>query len=122
MKFKEFLSELAIPHLPEMGVENTICNSVNSNLKKELDDVILSPQIGFLKIRKVLRGYGYDLPTLYDIEPEGDEIVLDVTNTSLMLYVLYYQSDDGNYEFYAELNDIDGIEEIITKDQDLEEE
>ena len=121
MKFNEFLKEMSNP-ISAMGLDNLICDRVNSQLKMELKDVILSPQIGFLKIRKVLRDSNMELPALYTVEPEGDEIVLDVIGTDLLLYVLYYQTDDGNYDFYAELNDIDGIEDIISKDEELEKE
>ena len=97
--------------------------AVNDELKRELNDVILSPQIGLLKIRKVLRMFNLDIPTSYVVDSEGDEVVLDILgDTDSLLYVLYYQTDDGNYDFYAELNDIDGIEEIISKDEELEKE
>jgi len=121
MKFKDFLTELALPS-PPMGMDNVVCDTVNKQFKTQLNDVILSPQIGFLKIRGVLRNFGYELPALYAVEAEGDEVVLDVIGTDLLLYVLYYQTDDGNYEFYAELNDVDGIEDIISKDEELEKE
>lgn len=121
MKFKEFLTELAMP-VDSIAHDVAMEEAVNSQLVRELTDVILSPQIGFLKIRKVLRNFNMELPALYTVEEEGDEIVLDVIGTDLLLYVLYYQTDDGNYDFYAELNDIDGIEEIISKDEELEKE
>ena len=97
--------------------------AVNDELNKELNDVILSPQIGLLKIRKVLRMFNLDIPTSYVIEPDGDEVVLDLLgDTDSLLYVLYYQTDDGNYDFYAYIDDVDGIEEIISKDEQLEKE
>ena len=122
MKFKQFLTELAMPVDPV--VQNVaIEEAVNAELDRELQNVILSPQIGFLKIRKVLRMFNFDIPTSYAIEQEGDEVVLDLLgDTDSLLYVLYYQTDDGNYDFYAHVDDEEGIEEIISEDEQLEKE
>jgi len=122
MKFKEFLTELAMP-MDSIVHDVAIEEAVNAQLDKELNDIILSPQIGFLKIRKVLRMFNLDIPTSYAVEQEGDEVVLDLLgNTDSLLYVLYYQTDDGNYDFYACVDDEEGIEEIISKDEELEKE
>jgi hypothetical protein len=49
--------------------------------------------------------------------------VLDLLgDTDSLLYVLYYQTDDGNYDFYARVDDEEGIEEIISEDEQLEKE
>jgi hypothetical protein len=122
MKFKEFLTELAMP-VDSVIHDVAIEEAVNAQLDRELNDVILSPQIGFLKIRKVLRMFNLDIPTSYAVEQEGDEVVLDLLgDTDSLLYVLYYQTDDGNYDFYACVDDEEGIEEIISKDEQLEKE
>jgi len=122
MKFKQFLTELAMP-VDSVVQDVAIEEAVNAELDRELQNVILSPQIGFLKIRKVLRMFNFDIPTSYAIEQEGDEVVLDLLgNTDSLLYVLYYQTDDGNYDFYARVDDEEGIEEIISEDEQLEKE
>ena len=122
MKFKQFLTELAMP-VDSVVQDVAIEEAVNAELDKELKNVILSPQIGFLKIRKVLRMFNFDIPTSYAIEQEGDEVVLDLLgDTDSLLYVLYYQTDDGNYDFYARVDDEEGIEEIISEDEQLEKE
>jgi hypothetical protein len=122
MKFKEFLTELAMP-VDSIVQDLAIEEAINAQLSKELNDIILSPQIGFLKIRKVLRMFNLDIPTSYAVEQEGDEVVLDLLgDTDSLLYVLYYQTDDGNYDFYACVDDEEGIEEIISKDEQLEKE
>mgnify|MGYP003648116724 CR=1 FL=1 len=120
MKFKEFLNELAMP-VTSPNLDLAVAGAVNHDLDMELDDIILSPEIGFYKMRKVLHRYGFDLPALYDIEEEGDESVFDLHDGSL-LYVLYYLTDDGNYDFYAKLTDEAGVEEMLSKDEGLEEE
>jgi len=122
MKFSKFLIEMD-QEMPMAALEVELEEKINNQLSHELNDVILSPQIGFYKIRKVLHGFNLDLPTSYVILPEGDEVILDLYgNTDSLLYVLYYQTDDGNYDFYACVDDEEGIEDIISKDEELEEE
>lgn len=122
MKFKEFLTELAMP-VDSIAQDVAMEEAINDELKRELNDVILSPQIGLLKIRKVLRMFNLDIPTSYVVDPEGDEVVLDILgDTDSLLYVLYYQTDVGNYDFYACIDDEEGIEEIISRDEQLEKE
>ena len=122
MKFKEFLSELAMPEVSLMARDVAIEEEINRQLEMGLKDVILSPQIGLYKIRKVLNRFGYDLPTSYVPDQDGDEVVLDIHGSDSLLYVLYYQTDDGNYDFYAHVDDDEGIEEILSGDEELEKE
>jgi hypothetical protein len=122
MKFKEFLTELAMPEVSLMARDVAIEEEINRQLEMGLKDVILSPQIGLYKIRKMLNRFGYDLPTSYVPDQDGDEVVLDIHGSDSLLYVLYYQTDDGNYDFYALIDDDEGIEEILSKDEELEKE
>lgn len=139
--FKLFLNEevqvgQAIDaHEPTERSSSSVDNSVivakvNQNLSAELSDNFLSPEAGFQKIRKVLHTFGMDMPAMYDLDQEGDELVLDVAQFgeselgSGLLYVLYYLSEGGYYEFYSELTDEDGIEELLAsglEDEDTEE-
>jgi hypothetical protein len=122
MRFKEFLYEFAMPVDPSIAIDVANEELINGQLTKELSSTILSPQIGFYKIRKVLRSFGYNLPISYEIETDGDEVILDIIGTDSLLYVLYYISDDGSYDFYAMVEDEEGIEELISADEGLEEE
>jgi hypothetical protein len=122
MRFKDFLSELAMPVDPSLAIDVVNEELINEQLSKELSSTILSPQIGFYKIRKVLRSFGYDMSTSYEIETDGDEVILNIVGTDSLLYVLYYISDSGSYDFYALIDDEEGIEELISADEDLEEE
>ena len=122
MKFREFLTELASPEVSSMAKDIAVEEAINTQLEKDLKSVILSPQIGLYKVRKVLNRFGYDLPTSYVPDQDGDEVVLDIHGSDSLLYVLYYQTDDGNYDFYAHVDDDEGIEEILSKDEELEKE
>ena len=101
-------------------------DEINHALYAHLHDVILSPESGVQKIRRVLVHFGMSVPALYDLDPDGDEIVIDVDNTSEevtdnRLYVIYYLTDDNVYDFYAELTDEQGIDDIMSDDEDEDE-
>ena len=111
---------------------------INYRLTNELYGSFLSPEGGIQSIRKVLHRYGFDMPALYDADAEGDEIVIrldqfgrviDFTNLIpnkveeiFYLYLIYYLTDDGRYEFYAELTDEEGLNEIMSDEEEDEEE
>lgn len=106
----------------EMSNENLILKSeINTQLAIELKDLIDSPNLGFQKIRKVLIRYGLDVPALYDILEEGDEFAIELDG-ELFLYVLYYLTDNDNYDFYAEVTDWNGVDELMSDEEDQEEE
>ena len=111
-----------MPEVSLMARDVAVEEEINRQLEMGLKDVILSPQIGLYKIRKMLNRFGYDLPTSYVPDQDGDEVVLDMHGSDSLLYVLYYQTDDGNYDFYALIDDDEGIEEILSKDEELEKE
>jgi hypothetical protein len=135
MNFKQYLEELhnievgqaITAHEPtdkaSMSVENPhIVAEINAQLIRELNDCILSPESGIQKLRKVLHRHGFDMPALYEIDREGDEVVFDLNqfgmeiDPSCYLYVLYYLTDDGYYDFYAEVTDYDRVQQLVSTD------
>jgi len=94
---------------------------INNRLDRDLNDVLLTPESGLQRIRKVLSAYGYDMPALYDADPDGDEVVLDLED-NLGVYIIYYLTDDDNYEFYAEVGNESRMEELLSDGEDKEEE
>ena len=131
MRFKQFVENLTSietgqaveAHEPNGEESVSILNpnlraEINYRLTNELNDIILSADQGIQKIRKVLHRYSFDLPSLYEPDREGDELVIELTQFGLSeletnIYILYYLSDAGNYEFYAEIGDDDRMEELI---------
>lgn len=131
MRFKQFVEELTSietgqaqdAHEPTGEESVSILNpnvvaSVNYRLTNELNDNILSPDQGFQKIRKVLHAYGFDIPSLYEPDREGDELVIELTQFGLdeldtNIYILYYLSDQGNYEFHAEIGNDERMDELL---------
>ena len=102
LHFKEFLniepSQAEAAHEPTQRASSSILNpaiqaEINSMLDKELmDGFIQNPQAGIQKIRKVIHRFGMDMPALYDLDPEGDEITFDLNqydnpDVTIYLYV-----------------------------------
>jgi hypothetical protein len=131
MRFKQFVENLTSietgqaieAHEPNGEESVSILNpnlraEINYRLTNELNDMILSADQGIQKIRKTLHRYGFDLPSLYEPDREGDELVIEISQYGLNelesnVYILYYLGDKGNYEFYAEVGDDDRMEELI---------
>ena len=112
------------PDMPISITDEKVREGINRHLDNELDDTILSPESGIQKVRKVLARFGVDMPALYGTDPEGDEIVIDLEEVDgkYYLYLIYALTDDNRYEFYAEIVDEEGLEEIESDEEEDEEE
>lgn len=130
------------PHDSSVSISNIkVRMEINYRLGNELNDVILTPVVGVQKVRKVLNRYGLDIPALYELDHEGDEIVLEMDqfgkvrdfydmpqfdseedDETYYLYLIYYLTDEGTYDFYAEVTDDEGIEEIMALQAEDEQE
>jgi len=130
------------PHDSSISITNIkVRTEINIALSKELGDLILSPIVGIQKIRKVLYRFSLDIPALFDLDDEGDEVVLEMDQFGKVydaydmpqiqpldpesklyyLYILYVLNDNGYYEFHSEITDEEGIEEILKEgEEDLE--
>ena len=135
MNFKQYLAECGCESNESQTIkasdlvnisDSNVRDKINERLNHELTDVISSPETGIQKVRKVLMSFGLDMPALYDAEPEGDELILDVESMQgdeqFYLYLIYYLADDGRYDFYAELTDEEGLNEIMSDEEEDEEE
>ena len=158
MRFKNYLNELAnietgqaieahetTEESSSSVVNPLVMNEINRRFIVDFNNPIMSPYEGVQIIRKVLHRYGMDMPALYNPDPEGDEVILDLkqfgqphgpnifgdTNTGTQvvnmnpdayLYFIYYLDDNGAYEFYAEITDEVGLEEIVAEAEAEEDE
>jgi hypothetical protein len=62
------------------------------------------------------------MPVMYDFDQEGDEITFDLKqydneNLIIYLYVIYYITDEGYYDFYAQVGDEDTINSLVSEDE-----
>ena len=122
MRFKQYLAEQesdkTVENMP--SIDSSIIDEANTQLENELQGPILSPESGIQKIRKVLAMFEMDMPALYDTDPEGEEMVFGIDGS--YLYIIYALTDDGRYDFYAELTDEEGLSEILSDEGEDEEE
>ena len=122
MRFKKYLDEMAEIENGQEEMESgesEDLSQVNFRLADELDDTFISPESGILAIRRVLEKFDLELSTLYGVSLEGEEVVTDIGKTKL--YILYNPTDDGRYEFYAEIGDEERMEELLS-DEEIDEE
>lgn len=107
------------------AVDSAIIAQVNRALEDSLSDNVLTPQSGFQRIRKILFRYRLDMPATYDLDPESDEEVIDIhgmeSNAATKLYVIYSLNEDGYFEFYAEVGDSDRMNELLSDEEEPEE-
>jgi hypothetical protein len=93
--------------------------SINNLFAEDFEKPVLSPESGIQKIRKTLSDFDFQFPALYEADSDGDEIVFQLNDVDF-LYVIYYLTDDGRYDFYAELTDEAGINEIMSEEDEEE--
>jgi hypothetical protein len=96
-----------------------LITEINFRLRNELNDILLNADQGIQKIRKTLHRYGFDLPAVYEADREGDEIVIELNQFGFddiesNIYILYYMTDKGVYDFYAEIGDDDRMDELLS--------
>ena len=123
MKFKQYLDEMSLIENDQEEMESEESedlSQVNFRLADELDDTFISPESGILAIRKVLEKFDLELSALYGANPEGEEVVTDLGKTNI--YIVYSPTDDGRYEFYAEVGDEERMEELLSDEETDEEE
>jgi hypothetical protein len=131
MRFKQFVEELTgieanqakDAHEPTgegsiSSLNPLVQTEINKALGRELNVILFSVDEGFQKIRKVLHRYGFDIPSLYEPDPDGDELVIEINQFGLdelplNIYILYYRTDEGAFEFYSEIGNDDKMEKLI---------
>jgi|TARA_R100000541_G_scaffold51571_2_gene59101 hypothetical protein len=136
MNFKQYLSQTvatesgqAIATLTPNGLgAASISNprvraDINLRLSRELVEV-RSPYSGIQTVRKVLGRHALDIPTLYDLNPQEDELTIELNQfgnelsvEEYSMYILYYLADDGTYDFYAEAIDNESLDEILADEE-----
>jgi hypothetical protein len=96
-----------------------VITEINFRLRNELHDILLTADQGIQKIRKTLHRYGFDLPAVYEADREGDELVIELNqfgfdDLECNVYILYYMTDKGVYDFYAEVGDDERMDELLS--------
>ena len=118
MQFKQFITEdysetTGIDPVDSHILDSAIVEKLNLMLNVALEDPVYTPETGVTLVRKILMIENLDFHPIYDLSSEGEEIVEAIDNTDKYVYILYYPTDDGYYDFYAEVTDEDGAEEML---------
>lgn len=111
MNFKDFITE-SYDEESSTSLDSSLMAKLNLLLLIELTEPVLTPEAGISRIRKILNTEEIVFESMYDLESGGDEIATHLTGDSY-LYILYYPTDNGYYDFYAEVTDEQGIQDAI---------
>lgn len=114
MKFKTFIIEME-----EAESASSLMDSINDKLSSLFDDPVYSLEASITLVSSVLSEHELEMPAISGLDPEGDEIVIDMRE-NLHLYLIYTNNDNGLYDFYAEVIDDEGLDEILEDDEDEE--
>jgi len=115
MNFKSFITESmdeSIPSIP--GIDSEVVEKLNLLLFIELEKPILTIESGISKIRKILYLEGITFENFFDLDSEGEELAVELTDNDY-LYILFYLTEEGYYDFYAEVTDENGIVEAMSE-------
>jgi hypothetical protein len=106
------------------AVNSSVISQVNNALEDVLSDDVLTPQSGLQRIRKVLFRYRLDMPIIYELDSESDEIVIDVYDMEMKsktnLYLIYSLNEEGFFEFYAELGTSERMEKLLSDEEEID--
>ena len=127
MQFKQFITEdysetTGIDPVDSHILDSAIVEKLNLMLNVALEDPVYTPETGVTLVRKILMVENLDFHPIYDLSSEGEEIVEAIDNTDKYVYILYYPTDDGYYDFYAEVTDEEGAEEMLNSGAESESE
>lgn len=111
MHFKDFVNQYSVTGQPTGSIDE-----INRCLDG-VSDVVSNPEEGIQETIAVLKEHGYNVPNFFGLDTEGDEIVLQLSD-GYYIYIIYALNDEGRYDFYAEVVDEDGLEEIISGDDE----
>lgn len=114
MNFKDYMHQYSVTGEPTGSIEE-----INSSLVG-VSDVVSSPEEGISETISILKEFGYNVPKFFGLDTEGDELVLQLKD-ECYLYIIYASNDEGRYDFYAEVVDEEGLQEIISGDDEEDE-
>lgn len=122
-----------------VAINQELAIVLHKNNRTYAGNSILSPEVGFERIRKTLYNFSIHLPPILNINPEEGEEVFEVeqfgnpygplpsgeygTNREpLYLYVYYFLNEDGYYEFFAQIvNEEEMVDLVQDEDEDIDE-
>lgn len=65
----------------------------------------------------LLSEHNIDINQMTDLDPVGDEGIVEL-HPGKYLYFVYDKNDDGSYDFHSEVTDEEGIDEILSDEEE----
>ncbi len=96
-------------------------DSINEKFNEKLLESQNTPEEGFAAIQEILADSNITVPSISDMDEEGGEFVINLAD-NLYLYFIYGKTDDEKYEFYVELTDDEGVDEILSDEEEEQDE
>jgi hypothetical protein len=100
----------------DMTLGNDWHDELNDQFAEAFESPMLSPDIGYKRVYELMAPYHLALPLFaYPLDPEqGEHIYLIDGSQQWFLYTAYFQTDMGQYEFYAEIMDEQNLNDFLT--------
>lgn len=118
----------------ESNEEFSVKDKINYQLITELSNNLLTlPETIIQKLRQILYRNGFTLPEVSNFNTMGEELIIEIEQTEhrihgeiphkFYVYLIYYLTDDKNYDVFAEIIDENEVQEILNSvdDEDVEE-
>lgn len=119
----------------ETSKEFSVRDKINYQLLTGLSENPLSlPDAIIQKVRQILLRNGFEMSSIKNLDTLGEELIIELDQNesrihgpiehNLYLYLIYYLTDDKNYDIFAEVIDEGEVQEILNNvdEEDLEEE
>lgn len=104
----------------QSAVSSGDIDQINDFLFTLAESPVKSPEEALTVVRETLERFGVTIPAMYDLDSEGQEFVINLTDKDF-LYFAYSLDDDNTYIFHAEITDQSGVDEILSIDDEDEE-
>ncbi len=122
MTFKNYIMQTeAIDNLElsmaEVSLTPDEVEAINDKFEERLEDSFDSPEEGFAIIQDALSEYDVTIPEMEEMDSDGSEIIIKIGQDAF-LYTIYGKDEMDKYEFYAELTDQKGVTEIMTDEEE----
>ena len=65
----------------------------------------------------LLSEYDIDISQMKDLDPLEDEGIVEL-HPGKYLYFVYAKNDDGSYDFHSEVTDEDGLDDILSDEEE----
>lgn len=88
---------------------------INDDLSDGLDNLFMSPQVAFGRMRQIMLNNMVEIPIVLDMDENGDEYIFGLVEDKL-LYFIFAPTENGFYESYAQVVTTEELNDILSDD------